>query len=420
MNTNKQIENRRAIEALRSGVPNRDAVVALGCDQQAIEEKFRGQLQAAKESVMEGKQAPGLLIAGDFGAGKSHLLEYLQHIAIEENFVCSKVVISKETPLHDPVRLYRSAIQGALVPHKRGLAVTEVAANLVPSNETYVEFENWVHSSGSQLNSRFAATLVLFKRLKGAEELWDRIVSFWSGDPIGAAEIRKRLKECGEIASYHIEKVSLRELAIQRFQFAPRLMIAAGYSGWVLLVDEVELIGRYSPLQRAKSYAELAKWMGKLPKEQIAGLTTVFALVANFESEVLEEKNDLEVLPRKLMDRGEVELARHIERGMRMILKERVRLKVPDENAVERTRDKVRNIHRDAYGWEPPPLQYESPPRSTMMRKHVKSWITEWDLKRLYPGYNVEIESMELEMDFTENPELEVPIEEDPDDLPPA
>src|SRR5712692_3258604 len=75
MNLDDQIKHRRAIEALRSGVPNRDAVLALGCTQPAIEERFRAQLQAAKEGAKAGAQAPGLLIAGDFGSGKSHLLE---------------------------------------------------------------------------------------------------------------------------------------------------------------------------------------------------------------------------------------------------------------------------------------------------------------------------------------------------------
>ena len=41
--------SRRAIEALRAGVPSRDAVQALGCEQLAIEEQFRAQLQAAKD-----------------------------------------------------------------------------------------------------------------------------------------------------------------------------------------------------------------------------------------------------------------------------------------------------------------------------------------------------------------------------------
>ena len=41
------VEQRRAIEALRAGVPNRDAVRVLGCDQPRIEERFKKQLESA-------------------------------------------------------------------------------------------------------------------------------------------------------------------------------------------------------------------------------------------------------------------------------------------------------------------------------------------------------------------------------------
>ncbi|HEY8744534.1 MAG TPA: hypothetical protein VIU62_15675, partial [Chloroflexota bacterium] len=67
------VEYRRAIEALRAGVPNRDAVRALGSNQQSIEEKFRQQLEAASADVARDAQSGGLLVAGDFGSGKSHL-----------------------------------------------------------------------------------------------------------------------------------------------------------------------------------------------------------------------------------------------------------------------------------------------------------------------------------------------------------
>jgi len=416
MNVDQKIQHRRAIEALRSGVPNRDAVLALGCKQPAIEENFRVQLQAAKDGARKGVQAPGLLIVGDFGAGKSHLLEYLQHIANEQHFVCSKVVISKETPLHDPVKLYRSAIHAASVPNKRGSALTEIATKLDTGNEAFDYLDKWVHSPESKLNSRFAATLFLFKSMRRVAELWDRIISFWNGDPIGAGEIKKYLRACGKKATYKIEKINLRDLAIQRFRFASRLMVAAGYSGWVLLVDEIELIGRYSPLQRAKSYAELARWIGKLPDQQFPGLTCVFAIMSNFESQVIEEKNDIEVVPRKLIDRGLEELAKQAEYGMRIIQKEKIRLKPLDKDAIHQTRDKVRSIHAEAYSWQPPSLRNEISLGSSVMRQHVKSWINEWDLKRLYPDYIPITETTEIEIGYDEDADLEKATEEDSGD----
>ena len=67
---------RRAIEALRAGVPSRDAVAALGSGQSAIEDRFLALCAGAA-----GGTAGGLLLGGGFGAGKSHLLEHLAQIA---------------------------------------------------------------------------------------------------------------------------------------------------------------------------------------------------------------------------------------------------------------------------------------------------------------------------------------------------
>ena len=44
--------------------------------------------------------------------------------------------------------------------------------------------------------------------------------------------------------------------------------------------------------------------------------------------------------------------------------------------------------------------------------EHVKRWLNEWDLKRLYPDYKPEIEVTELRQDYSERPELEVPTED--------
>ena len=422
MNSDGQVKHRRAIEALRSGVPNRDAVLALGCTQPEIEEKFRQQLQSAKQSLVDGSETYGMLVGGDFGTGKSHLLEYLQHLALEQNFICSKVVISKETPLYDPVKLYRAAAEAAIVPGKRGAALTEIATQLNPMSESYKDLYEWVNRPGADLNSRFAATLFLFERMPNDPELSNRIIRFWSGEQIGVSDIKRYLKACRETVTYKIDKILAKELALQRFKFASRLMVAAGYAGWVLLIDEVELIGRYSLMQRAKSYAELARWIGKLEEVNFSGLTAVLAITTDFEEKILEEREDRDKVPGKLRARPsetDLLLASQAERGMRIIQSERVPLKAPDNTVLEQTYEKVRSIHAQAYGWDPPLVLSVERLSTTRMREYVKGWITEWDLKRLDPGYNVEIEVTELTQDYTEDPNLQIATEEGPNTINP-
>ena len=417
MKSEAQVKSWRAIEALRAGVPNRDAVRALGSSQSVIEDRFRKQLAAVKDGFSQGIAAAGTLIAGDFGSGKSHLLEYLQHIALENNFVCSKVVISKETPLYDPAKVYNAAIQSATAPDRAGAALVAVVGKLDFNSPEYAEFYRWVNRSDNGLSTRFAATVFVFERGKGVRdpEISDKIVQFWSGSRIAVRELRDWLRELGEAATYKVDKVSVKDLALQRYQFVPRLMVAAGYAGWVVLIDEAELIRRYSLKQRATSYAEAARLLGKQEGNSIPGLTTVLSIITAFETEVLVDRNDEEKIPNRLRAGGserELLLASQAERGMRVIRQDKMRLEYPTEVTIREIYDKVTAIYARAYDWNSP-IDSQAD-RTKSIRQNIKRWITEWDLKRLYPEYKPEIEFTELRQDYSERPELEAPTEDNP------
>ena len=116
------IKARKAIEALRCGVPNEQVIRELGCDQMDAERHFRNLLaqEAGALSPNDGPTCRGMLISGGFGSGKSHLLSYLEQLALHEGFVCSRVTISKETPLYDDARIFRAAVRQARVPKRPG------------------------------------------------------------------------------------------------------------------------------------------------------------------------------------------------------------------------------------------------------------------------------------------------------------
>jgi hypothetical protein len=173
---------------------------------------------------------------------------------------------------------------GRWIRGRHGPALVEAAASLDPGTPAHAELWRWVGAQGAGLNERFTATLLLFDWLGATGgELADAIVRFWSGDPIKVAEVRRRLRETGE-ARYPLPAVPARELARQRFRFAARLMVAAGYAGWLILFDEVELIGRCSVLQRGRSYAELAHWVRGAHDDPGLPLVAVLAMTDDFEA----------------------------------------------------------------------------------------------------------------------------------------
>ncbi len=419
------VEARRVVEGLRAGVPNKHVVTALGCLQPEVEGRFRRMMEATQQNVTTGPCPRGMVLEGEFGSGKSHVLEYLQHLALDANFICSRIVISKETPLYHPVRLFYSAIESAVVPNKQGEVFAEIAGECDVWTPRYKELVAWANNPENLVDSRFAATLLLYERMSSDAELGHRMARFWTGDPIGVGDLKKYLQEAGFGGQYTFGRVSATDLALQRFQFASRLMQAAGYAGWILLIDEAELIGRYSMTQRAKSYAEVARLMNMIEGQMLPGLGTVMALTNDFREEILEKKGDsvkmLEKLRAKQTDVDRV-LADKAEKGMGLLKSQRIPLGHPSFDTIQEVHQIVRGLHLKGHGWHMwenvSEHSVENVPGKSM-RKHVKSWVTEWDLLRLYPGEECEIETSTWkpsyeEMEDTSTQRVSEPIHSEP------
>jgi hypothetical protein len=409
------LESRRAIEAVRSGVPNRDAVRVLGCHQPHAQRLFKEQLEKARAASWEDGQVRGLLVKGSFGAGKSHLLEFFHSLAFEANFVCSRVVISKETPLYDAQKVFAAAMESAVAPGLHGQLIHEIAHQLNPASQAHAELYRWAASPGCGLSPIFPATLRVHEGLSNDPELVEEIAGFWSGEKLSIQRVKQGLKLIGSSDAFQVRAVPVRELGPQRFLFASRLIRAAGYSGWVIFFDEVELVGRYSLLQRAGAYAELAKWIGLAPGLEIPGLTSVLAMTDDFALAVLDEKRDNEVIGQRLRAMGgERELlAPRAEIGMRVIEREAVALEMPDSQALSSTYQSLRSIYQKAYDWEPPGDESQPAFSDKPMRSHVRRWVNTWDIRRIYGAEGgVDMVDEAVKTNYTEERELEQPREE--------
>jgi hypothetical protein len=401
------VARRRAVEALRAGVPSRDAVAVLGTGQAAIEDRVGALLAAAQDG-----RAGGVLLGGGFGAGKSHLLEHLGRLALDQGFVVSRVVISKEIPLHDPVKVFQAAAASAVKAGYGGPAIAEAAAEVDLDARGYGELRLWAASPAANLNERFPATLTLFARHRDRDgEFADAIVRFWSGDPMAVPELRRRMREIGE-PRVVLPPVSVRELGGQRLRFAAKLLKAAGCAGWLILFDEVELIGRYSLQQRAKSYAELARWVRGEHGAPGLPLAAVLAMTDDFEAAVITGKGDREQVGQKLRAKETAEagdLASAAEQGMRIIDREMMLLAPPDAAELDQAYARLKQLHADAFGWTPPDVIGLERLGATRMRQYVRAWINEWDLVRLDSDYRPATETVDVVSDYREDTALEGP-----------
>jgi len=398
---------RRALEALRAGVPSRDAVGLLGSGQAEIEDRFLALVEQARDGA-----AGGMLLGGGFGSGKSHLLQHLGQLALNAGLAVSRVVISKETPLHDPVKVFRAAADSAVVAGRHGTAIAEAAAELDLDAPAYAELLSWAGSPGSDLNARFVASLLLFARLRDRDpEYADALVRFWSGDPLPAPELRRRLKAHG-LGPVSLPPAPVRELGMQRLRFAAKLLAAAGFPGWVVLFDEVELIGRYSLQQRAKSYAELARWVRGEHGASGLPIAAVLAMTDDFEAAVLSDKNDRELVPARVRAKETSEageLAARAETGMRIIEADMTLLTPPDAAELDAAYARLKELHGVAFGWAPPDVPGLERLGATRMRQYVRAWINEWDLVRLDPDAQPETVVVDVSSDYREDADLDPP-----------
>jgi hypothetical protein len=188
----------------------------------------------------------------------------------------------------------------------------------------------------------------------------------------------------------------------------------------VIFFDEVELIGRYSLLQRGRSYAELARWMGAgdsgagpgpgSGSGSGAAPAAVFAMTDDFEAAVLDGKDDRVQIPAKLRAKQSPEwdeTAALAEAGMRHIADDMLLLEPPDDEELNRAYAALKQLHADAFEWTPPDVAGLERLGATRMRQNVRAWINEWDLVRLDPAFRPQTVAVEIVSDYREDSDLE-------------
>jgi hypothetical protein len=196
----------------------------------------------------------------------------------------------------------------------------------------------------------------------------------------------------------------------QLTRFVPLLFRAVGYAGWCILLDETELIGRYTPLQRALSYAVLGALLGLHGERRYPGIVTAYAITDDFATAVINPRQDSERLPDRLTLKGRATDAtlarlaiRHIERA---VLQNR--LVPPTLNDLTACHDKVLELYSSAYGWPAPPLPPAERTSSRTLRQYIKGWITQWDLRRLGRG-DIRLVAEDITANYAEDAALAEP-----------
>lgn len=393
---------RSAIESLRSGVPSRDAVEQLGTTQHDVRERFLELL----DSVAGGRGSAPMILSATFGAGKTHLLEYLQSLAERDNFVTSYVVISPEMPLGNGQLVVKALCDAARAPGQAGKAVRALAAGLRTDSEPYRALQSWARDA--TLDDRFRALLHLYEAFRADEEFRSQILSDFEGRPLLKTVIKNRLKQINAAAAYDLNGPRNAFLAHDRIRLLGQFFRACGCKGWVILFDEMERVARFSLPQRLAAYSELGWW--RQAAEQTGGaLLPIFTTASGFVAEsVVGGTHDEERLTGGYaQDERELLALSGIE-----LLKTPFRLESPGPEEEEAIKYRIQSIYAEAYGIPAPPPPAARSDVRTSIRSEIRRWITLWDMQRYYPGYVPEVGVDPVTFDGTVIPDPEIPEDE--------
>jgi hypothetical protein len=386
------VQARSAIESLRSGVPSRDVVAQLGTTQHDVRERFEEGLDA----LAEGKGVSPIVISATFGAGKTHLLNYLQTLAEREGFVTSYAVISAEMPLGNTHLVVRALSESAIAPGQTGKAVRALAATLRTDSDAYKALQAWARDA--TLDDRFRALLHLYEAFRADEEFRVQILNDFEGRAILKTILKNRLKQINQAAAYDLNGPRSAFVAHDRVRLLAQFFRASGCKGWVVLFDEMERVAKFSLNQRLAAYSELG-WWREAAEQAGSALFPVFTTASGFVSEsVTGGTNDEMRL--SSTGYGQDERDRLARLGIEL-LKAPFRLESPTREQEAEIEYRVKAIYDVAYETTVPLLREAHGDVRTSIRSEMRRWITLWDLNRYYPDYSAEVSVEEMHFDAT-------------------
>ena len=386
------VEARSAIESLRSGVPNRNAVSQLGTTQHEVEDRFGESMDAVKE----GKGVTPMILSATFGAGKTHLLNYLQTLAAKEGFVTSAVVISPEMPLGNAHFVVKALSESAHAPNQTGKALRALASGLKTDSEEYQELHSW--AANAKIDDRFRALIHLYEAFRADEEFRVNILNDFEGRPILKTVLKGRLNQINEAAAYDLNGPRNAALGHDRIKLLSQFFKACGCKGWVILFDEMERVSKFSFNQRLAAYTELG-WWREAAEQTGSALLPVFTTASGFVAEsVTGGTHDKQ----KIVSSGLVQDDR--DRLARLgieLLEAPIRLDTPTLEQEAQIVYRVKSIYETAYGESVPEMHTPRQDVRTSIRSELRRWITLWDLHRYYPSYQPTVAVDELHFDDT-------------------
>lgn len=338
---------RHIIETLRAGVPSREVSSVLMEGQRGLLSRSRDDLARVAQD-----ESAALIVRGEYGEGKSHLLSAIENMARAEGFAVSSIVLSKETPFNRINKMYEAAAHAVSANDFSRSGFEDILLKLHPSDAAMDDIAEYAEKN---LHPKI---LHVFRNYFKEGDALKRAQLY---DDLAGASLTMGDLKAMHRGNFHEAMKMPRRFLIQQdtidyFRFLTFLLRRTGYKGWVILVDEVELLSKLGIGSRGQAYINLAALLGLNKKQApLSGIYLVLALASPFVRGALlaEGRNDLAKVPEWLSDprRNRVDEVPLATATMRSIINDSVPLEPLTEQNIEAILARLEEYHNLAYGW---------------------------------------------------------------------
>ena len=331
-------EARHVIEALRSGIPSRAVGQYFSEARPGIMKEISGHL----DETCETGKSKGMIIAGKYGEGKTHLLNTVFSMAHSNNMVVSYLSLSKETPFDKLYLVYQKLVNNTFLPKRVQPGFTQILEKMTPGSPAANELLLYAakHLETDKL-------YYLLRAYLNTEDLDEKFMlqADLEGDFIANVLLKQIYRRIyNERVKYNVN-FSKTKHCRDYFSFLSRLFRLMGYNGWVILIDETELIGRLSKKARLNAYRNMAQFL--LPDGRLEGIYTLFALGASYTEDVIETKHDYENLEEIYSEQQEP-----VRTVLNLITRSQQLAPLTDSE-IREVLKKIQVFHGRAYDWNP-------------------------------------------------------------------
>lgn len=331
-------EARHIIEALRSGIPSR----AVGQYFSEARPRMMKEISARLDMVCNEGKASGMVVCGKYGEGKTHLLNTVFNLAHSNHMVVSLLSLSKETPMDKLYLIYQKIIQNTYLPMRQQPGFMHELEKLSANSPIANEMQLY---AAKQLETD--KLYYLFRSYLNTEDSDEKFLlqADLEGDFVANAPLKKIYRRIfNQPVKYNVNFTKTKHCG-DYFSFMSHLFTQMGYHGWVILIDETELMGRLGKKARLNAYRNMARFL--LPEPSLEAVFSIFALSASYVEDVIEGKREHENLEAVYPEEPEP------IRTVLDLLVKAPQLAPLTKEEIQQVLYKIQEFHGKAYAWTP-------------------------------------------------------------------